>query len=150
MAREYRRSVLIYLASRKYGLADLEALARKYIQRFGDELSLPVMLKETKDLFLTLPEDEDWFPSYVKEKLQQMLKPTEPGFNLNEFYNCIDQDKNFGVFVLKMAVEILFDHLPLWERISEYGKCHFADPKFCDLKLTESCRHHNKTRASCC
>ncbi|RAO72804.1 uncharacterized protein BHQ10_008816 [Talaromyces amestolkiae] len=86
------------------------------------------MLKETKDLFLTLPEDEDWFPSYVKEKLQQMLKPTEPGFNLNEFYNCIDQDKNFGVFVLKMAVEILFDHLPLWERISEYDTTTKQEP----------------------
>lgn len=36
-----------------------------------------------------------------------MLKPSKLGFNLNKLYNYIDQDKNFRIFMLKIAVEIL-------------------------------------------
>lgn len=70
MAREYWRSVLIYLASKKYGFVTLEVLAQQYIQRFGDEISLPDILRETKVVFLKLLEDENWFPNYVKGKLR--------------------------------------------------------------------------------
>ena len=53
---------MIYLASRKYSLKDLEvSLTVRVIQRFSDELSLPDILKETKDVFLRLLEDKDSF-----------------------------------------------------------------------------------------
>ena len=58
---------MIYLASRKYSLKDLEVSLRvRVIQRFSDELSLPDILKETKDVFLRLLEDKNSFLNHIK------------------------------------------------------------------------------------
>ena len=40
IAREYKRSILVYQASRIYYLPDLEALAKQKIEQLGEEVSV--------------------------------------------------------------------------------------------------------------
>jgi hypothetical protein len=37
---EYRRSILVYQAARRYDLYDLETYAKKYIEMFGESTSI--------------------------------------------------------------------------------------------------------------
>jgi len=69
--REYRRSVLVYHASRMYNITDLEILARKYIEHFDEAISTFEILRSIGEIFPKLPEDEVWLPSYVKKVLRR-------------------------------------------------------------------------------
>ncbi len=66
VAREYKRSVLVYQASRTYQLPALEAFARDYIERLGEELSITDILRITREVFSKLPDDETWLPNYIE------------------------------------------------------------------------------------
>jgi hypothetical protein len=127
IAREYRRSVFVCQASRKYGLTALEALAQHYIQRFSDELSLSDILREGSNVFSNLPEGETWFPNFIKGQLQRLLKPSELACNLDELYKSLGQNDHFDSTVLKVVVEILSVRL---RSLSEDGKTTLAGPNF--------------------
>lgn len=107
IAREYRKSVFVYEASRKYGIADLEHRAHQYIQHFGDKLSLAEILRETNDIFPRDPEDETWFSNYIGGELQRILGRSEISCSLDELYQGLGQNDRFDNIVLKMVVEIL-------------------------------------------
>lgn len=119
IAREYRISVFVHEVSKKYGLVGLEALTQHYIQRFGDKLSLSDILRETRDIFSKLPEDETWFPNFIKGELQRMLKPSEVAYTLDELYKVLGQNDRFDNMVLKMVLEILSVHLRSQSRDEE-------------------------------
>ena len=61
IAREYRRSLLVYQESRTYGLTSLEAFARHYVESLGEEMTVPDILRVTGEVFSKLPEDEIGF-----------------------------------------------------------------------------------------
>jgi hypothetical protein len=126
IAREYKISILVYQAARQYGLATLEALAEKYIQRFGDTMSLPDILRETRDAFSTAPDQgETWLLYHLKIKLQHMLEePARIACTLDEIYSSLGQNFEFDSIVLKMVVEILVDRSSLRGRTLEDGKGH--------------------------
>ncbi|KAJ5225238.1 hypothetical protein N7468_006463 [Penicillium chermesinum] len=107
VAREYKRSVLVYQASRTYQLPALEAFARSYIERFGEELSMPEILRTTTEVFSKLPDDETWLPKYIERNLWQSLTSSTSKFDLDEIYNALGQDHHFDNFVTKMMLEIL-------------------------------------------
>lgn len=69
VAREYRRNVLVYHTSRAYKIAPLEALAKKHIEHFGEEMSMFDSLRTIAEVFSKLPEDETWLPIYIKRNL---------------------------------------------------------------------------------
>lgn len=107
IAREYRKSVFVYEASRKYGITDLEKLAYQYLQTFRSELSLSEILRETGDIFSRISEDETWFHDFIKEELRRILGASEIPHNLDELYKGLGQNTRFDNMVLKMVVEIL-------------------------------------------
>lgn len=115
IAREYRRSVLVYEAAKTYDIPDLEALARKYIEHFGKALSLFDVLRAIKEVFSKLPEDESWVPLYVKQKLKQSFLIDESIFTDDEFFGILGEDRYFSNTVFKMIIDIYSTRLRLLE-----------------------------------
>ncbi|OJD22777.1 hypothetical protein ACJ73_05871 [Blastomyces percursus] len=76
-AGEYRRSTLVYQVARTYGLPELEALAKKYMEHFGGSVSIFDILRAAKGVFSKLPDDEVWLPRYIKTKLQRAFVSDE-------------------------------------------------------------------------
>ncbi|KAI1833669.1 hypothetical protein DTO046C5_7754 [Penicillium roqueforti] len=107
LAREYKRSVLVYHASRTWGLTDLENLAKQKMQHLDEEVPILEMLRVMRDVFSSLPADENWLPGYIQGNLQRLLKPDDPGLGLCEFYNILGQDHQFDNAVMKMILKIL-------------------------------------------
>ena len=120
--KEYRKSLLVYQASRTYGLFSLEALARDYVESFGEELSVPDILRITGEVFSKLPEDEVWLLSYIKESLRRPLEASGSGLILDEIYKVLGHDHNFDNTVTKMMVEILSVRLRSSGNTLEDGK----------------------------
>lgn len=81
--REYERSVMVYHASRVYEILDLEILARKYIEYFGEAITISSILRSTKKIFSKLPEDEVWLPDYLKGVLQQSFASNNSRFDFD-------------------------------------------------------------------
>lgn len=115
IAREYRRSVLVYEAARTYDIFDLEALARRYIEHFGEALSLFDVLRTAKEVFSTLPDDESWLPHYIKQKLEQSFLVDKSIFTDDEFFGILGEDRYFSNAIFKMSLEIYSTRLQLLE-----------------------------------
>ncbi|CAI7576946.1 unnamed protein product [Penicillium discolor] len=107
LAREYKRSVLVYYASRTWGLTDLEILAKQKMEHLDEDLPILEILRVMRDVFSSLPADETWLPSYIRGNLQRSPKPEDPGLDLHEFYNILGQDHQFDNAVMKMILEML-------------------------------------------
>ncbi|KAJ5589666.1 hypothetical protein N7450_003638 [Penicillium hetheringtonii] len=107
LAREYKRSVLVYHASRIWSLGDLEVLSRQKMQHLDEELPVLEILRIMRGVFSSLPADETWLPDYIQENLQRSLRPNDPRLGLQEFYDVIGQDHHFDNAVMKMIIEIL-------------------------------------------
>lgn len=107
LVREYKRSVLVYHASRTWGLTGLEILAKQKIKHLDEDVPILKILRVVRDVFSRLPADETWLPSYIQENLQRLSKPEDPGLNLHEFYNILGRNHQFDIAVMKMIFEIL-------------------------------------------
>ncbi|KAJ5654767.1 hypothetical protein N7490_001770 [Penicillium lividum] len=107
LAREYRRSVLVYHASRTWGLTGLEVLSQQKMHHLDEELPVLEILPVMRDVFSSLPAGETWLPDYIQGHLQRSLKPNDPRLGLHEFYEVIGQDHQFDNVVMKMIIEIL-------------------------------------------
>lgn len=124
--REYQRSVLVYQASRAYDIAGLEILAKRNIERLGEDMSMLDILQATRDVLLSLPKDETWLPDYVKRNLQQLLKAGRSDFDYHKFCIMFDQDHHFNTMLMEMLIEIQQESIRLLSshNISEKGKSH--------------------------
>ncbi|CAI7648443.1 unnamed protein product [Penicillium glandicola] len=107
LAREYKRSVLVYYASRTWGLTDLEILAKQKMEHLDEDLPILEILRVVRDVFSSLPADETWLPSYIRGNLQRLPKPEVAGLDLHAFYNILGQDHQFDNAVMKMILEML-------------------------------------------
>lgn len=136
IAREYRKSVFVYEASRRYGITDLESLAHQYIQRFRDSLTLSEILRETRDTFLKDSGDETWIPNFIRGELQRILGPSEITQNLHELYKGLGHNDRFDTIVLKMVVEILHARL---RSMSKDGKNSRSESTYTNT----SCRRNS-------
>lgn len=125
LAREYKRSVLVYHASRTWGLTDLENLAKQKMQHLDEEVPILEMLRVMRDVFSSLPADENWLPGYIQGNLQRLLKPDDPGLGLCEFYNILGQDHQFDNAVMKMILKIL--SIRLFHMKDQHGKPFLTD-----------------------
>ena len=123
MAREYRRSILIYNTARLYDLPGLEILARMYIEQFGETLSVFDMLRATRDVFSKLPKDEAWLPSYIKRNLQQTFMSDRSIFKRDEIYSVLGEDRDFDKAIMRIIVDIYSTDLQLLE-----NKCVTKEP----------------------
>ncbi|KAI9042483.1 uncharacterized protein KD926_005564 [Aspergillus affinis] len=107
ISREYKKSVLVYHASRTYGLPELETIAKQKMKQLDEEIPILEVLQVTRDVFSSLPAGETWLPSYIGENLQRLLEPEDPALGLREFYNILGRDHQFDIVVMKMILEIL-------------------------------------------
>ncbi|KAJ5200406.1 hypothetical protein N7472_005610, partial [Penicillium cf. griseofulvum] len=130
IAGEYKRSILVYHASRKCEIPGLECLAKHYVEHFGKELSLHDVLRLTRDVFSTLPEGETWLPNYIKSHLLR-LKLGNPNNNLAELYSTLGHDHQFDNTVMKMVVDMLSVKLSdnaLRDALWANGRCAAEEP----------------------
>jgi arabinogalactan endo-1,4-beta-galactosidase len=65
LAREYKRSVLVYHASRNWALTDLEILAKQKMQHLDEEVTVLEILRAVRDVFSSLPAGETWKPAAI-------------------------------------------------------------------------------------
>ncbi|KAI3093084.1 hypothetical protein CBS147333_10135 [Penicillium roqueforti] len=77
------------------------------MQHLDEEVPILEMLRVMRDVFSSLPADENWLPGYIQGNLQRLLKPDDPGLGLCEFYNILGQDHQFDNAVMKMILKIL-------------------------------------------
>ncbi|KAJ5970711.1 uncharacterized protein N7479_000629 [Penicillium vulpinum] len=125
IGREYQRSVMVYYASRKYNITDLEILARKYIEYFGEAISTFEILCSTREIFSKLPEDEVWLPSYVRKVLQRSFVPGTLPLNIDDLSEVLKDHDSLSRVVMLSMIEILSSHIQHLEKGSE-SQHHFA------------------------
>ncbi|OJJ65554.1 hypothetical protein ASPBRDRAFT_70317 [Aspergillus brasiliensis CBS 101740] len=102
---EYKRSVQVYYAARKYEIDGLDALAQKYIMALSETLSIFQILRGARSIFSKLPENEEWFHHYLESKLSSSFAEDETTFQLDEFYKEIVDDPAFSKAVVKIIVK---------------------------------------------
>jgi hypothetical protein len=105
--REYKRSVLAYQAARKYGLPELESVARKYIEHFGALMELEDILDTAVDVFMKLPHDEVWFQSYLRGYFVQSYRENMHFFHREEFTRSTGRCPPLDRTILQLTVDIL-------------------------------------------
>ena len=101
---EYKKSVQVYYAARKYEICGLDTLARNYIMVLSESLSIFQILRGVRLIFSKLPEDEEWFHNYLDTKLSSSFTEDETTFQLDEFYSGILDDPTLSKAVLKYIV----------------------------------------------
>ncbi|KAL2821431.1 hypothetical protein BDW59DRAFT_174159 [Aspergillus cavernicola] len=101
---EYKRSVQVYYAARKYEIHGLETLAQNYIESLSESLSVFQILQGARMIFSRLSEDETWFHDYLHSKLSSSFANDETIFQLDEFYNEIVDDPVLSKAVMRIVV----------------------------------------------
>ncbi|EAW24053.1 uncharacterized protein NFIA_036250 [Aspergillus fischeri NRRL 181] len=111
MATEYRRSMLVYHAARKYDLYDLEMYAKKYIKMFGESMSAFDSMEAARKIYSKLPQGEVWLPNYLHEQLRVAFLSDTNIFQREEFYDGVGEDPDFDKAVMRMVVNIYSEAL---------------------------------------
>jgi hypothetical protein len=73
MAIEFRKSMLIYQAARKYDLYGLQTYAKKYIEMFGESMSIFDRMEAARETYFKLPQDETWLASYINKQTSSCI-----------------------------------------------------------------------------
>jgi hypothetical protein len=102
---EYKRSIQVYYAARKFDIRGLDTLAQNYIMALSESLSIFQILRGARLIFSKLPEDEEWFHDYLHSKLSSSFAADETTFQLDEFYSDILSDPVFSKAVLKYVIK---------------------------------------------
>ncbi|KAH1605861.1 hypothetical protein KXX21_006141 [Aspergillus fumigatus] len=146
VAIEYRRSMLVYHAARKYDLYDLEVYAKKYIQMFGQSMSAFDSMEAARKIYSKLPRDEAWLPSYLHERLRLAFLMDANIFQGDEFYDGVGKDPDFDKAVMRMVVNIYSEALSkqgtaavLEETVAEEGVAEedLTEPPFAEEAFAE-------------
>jgi hypothetical protein len=106
MATEYRRSMLVYQAARKYDIYGLQTYAKKYIEMFSESMSIFGRMEVAREIYSQLPQDETWLTSYIEKQLQIAFSLDTNIFQREEFYDGVGRDPAFDKAVMRMVVNI--------------------------------------------
>lgn len=109
ITREYKKSVLVYQASRTYDLSDLEVMAKEKLERLGENMPIREILEATRDVFSSLSTDETWLLGYLERRLQRFCQFGRP--DLGVLYDVLGQDHRFDNTIMKIMLEILSTRL---------------------------------------
>ncbi|KAI9782555.1 MAG: hypothetical protein M1816_001852 [Peltula sp. TS41687] len=102
---EYKRSVLIYCAARRYGLDGLEVLAKDRIRSFDGRISIFDVLDVAKGAYPRLPHGEIWFPDYFKNKIKAAFEIDDTLFTKDHFLDRIGTVAAFDKAAVNSIVE---------------------------------------------
>lgn len=83
---DYKRSVQVYYAAKKYEIDGVDALAQKHIMILSETLSIFQILRGAGSIYSKLPENEEWFHYYLDSKLTSSFPGDETTSQLDEFY----------------------------------------------------------------
>ncbi|KAH3511951.1 hypothetical protein KXV55_002216 [Aspergillus fumigatus] len=111
IAIEYRRSMLVYEAANKYGLYDLAAYAKKYIEMFGKSMTIFDRMEAAREIYSKLPTDEIWLAGYIYKQLRIAFSLDTNIFHHEEFYLGVGKDPVFDKAVMRMVVNIYSEAL---------------------------------------
>lgn len=102
---EFKRSIQVYYAARKYDICGLDTLAQNYIVTLSESLSIFQILRGVRLIFSKLPEHEEWFHNYLHSKLSSSFTEDETTFQMDEFYSEILDDPTLSKAILKYIVK---------------------------------------------
>ncbi|EAL91126.1 hypothetical protein KXX54_001501 [Aspergillus fumigatus] len=103
---EFRRSMLVYQAAKEYDLYDLETYAKKYIEVFGESMSIFDIMEAAREIYSKLPKDEIWLTGYIYKQLEIAFSLDRNIFQRVDFYDGVGKDPNFDKDVMRMVVNI--------------------------------------------
>jgi hypothetical protein len=103
---EFRRSMLVYQAAKEYDLYDLETYAKKYIEVFGESMSIFDIMEAAREIYSKLPRDEIWLTGYIYKQLQIAFSLDRNIFQRVDLYDGVGKDPNFDKDVMRMVVNI--------------------------------------------
>ncbi|KAF4264834.1 hypothetical protein CNMCM8812_003392 [Aspergillus fumigatus] len=103
---EFRRSMLVYQAAKEYDLYDLETYAKKYIEVFGESMSIFDIMEAAREIYSKLPKDEIWLTGYIYKQLQIAFSLDRNIFQRVDLYDGVGKDPNFDKDVMRMVVNI--------------------------------------------
>ena len=106
ISREFQRAIQVYYAAHKYEIHGLGELAKIYIEKLGDVLSISTILQAVRKVHSRLPKDETWLHDYLYANLQGAFGADENTFSSDEFYSSLGDDSAFHQAVMKMVVSI--------------------------------------------
>lgn len=106
MAIEFRKSMLVYQAARKYDLYGLQTYAKKYIEMFDESMSIFDRMEAAREIYSKLPKDETWLASYIDKQLQIAFSLDTNIFQREEFYDGVGRDPVFDKAVMRTVVNI--------------------------------------------
>lgn len=70
---EFTTHILVYVAAREYGLLGLEESARGGIEKLGENLEMPTIIKAAKHAYPNPNTDDEWFIEYLKSRSRALL-----------------------------------------------------------------------------
>jgi len=106
---EFKKSVEVYHAAKKYEVYGLQALAEKYMEHFGESMTSKEVISSTKSAFLDLPRGEIWLPNYVRKVIERELVPGKSDANIRAIVGKrnLEGPTNFNAAILWMVIDIL-------------------------------------------
>jgi hypothetical protein len=115
--------MLVYQVAREYDSYDLETYAKKYIEMFGESMSIFDIMEAAREVYSKLPKDETWLDKYINKQLRIVFSTDTNIFQREEFYLDVGKDSVFDNTVMRMVVNIYSEVLPrqVTETITEGG-----------------------------
>ncbi|KAB8079105.1 hypothetical protein BDV29DRAFT_112192 [Aspergillus leporis] len=108
---EYRRSVLVYLAARKYGLEGLESHAKHYMEVFDRDVPTSDILRIARSIYSRLPKDDTWFQEYVRVKVEDEFEADSGAFKRDWFLGGFGRDAGFDRLLVRIVVDVYSEKL---------------------------------------
>ena len=141
---KYQKSIRLYCVARKYGLGGLAKLAQNHTEsvKKGKTKGISIfnVLDIAKEVYGKLPDDEVWFPSYLKQEINVAYENDGGLFTSEAFLKRFGDRKKLDKFLLKCVVEIYTDLLasatsPLEGVIEEQVRNTYYDPNFAQFNV---------------
>ena len=103
-AAEFKKAIAAFVAARKYGLVDLQDLAKLEVEQIGDEISVDQSAHAVgKGTLTSLQEDAGWLQDLVLRKTEQTFAESDEVFFDASFFNGIKSLKLAKVLGQRVA-----------------------------------------------
>ncbi|PYH88964.1 hypothetical protein BO71DRAFT_390574 [Aspergillus ellipticus CBS 707.79] len=113
-ALEFERSAHVYHAARQYEISGLEVLAKEYMQRFNDAVTITQILDIARKVYSRLPSDEEWFHWYIRSKLFTAFMADEEQLKRDVKESGIGTEIHFDRFVFETMLDMYSTNLASW------------------------------------
>jgi hypothetical protein len=102
---EYKRSLQVYWAAKRYGLEGLEHYAHENMQKYGTDMCITDVMTIAEDIYAELgdgQEGQTWFREYLQEKLRDGFTKDENVFLSEGFLKGLGNKSAFPRLLVKV------------------------------------------------